>query len=223
MSTILAHRHPAHGLAIPTLLGLAVAAAGCQTPQTATVAPPPTGMIGPPAAYGGWATPSQGAAYPPSISAPQMAAPAMPMPGPATQWQAAAPAPAAPAAAPAGSTWSWSQPSTAAPPSAQQYANQLQNQAQQYANQMQGQTQQYANQMQQYANQQLQQANTQAQGAMNQYTQQMQQAVPQMQQQVTAQMPTAQPATATSWNPFATPAQSLPPARATPTTTVPRY
>jgi hypothetical protein len=59
---------------------------------------------------------------------------------------------------------------------------------------------------------------------MNQYSQQMQQAMPQMQQQVTAQMPTYQaPTTNASWNPFATPAQSLPPARATPTTAVPRY
>jgi len=207
--------------------GPLLAAVGCQTPQTATVAPPATGMIGQPASYGSWATPPQGAAYPPTVSAP-------PMPGPATQWQAAAPPPQmAPPAAPTNGAWSWSQPSTGAPPSIQQYGNQLQAQAgqtqqgmtaqaQQYANQMQGQAQQYANQAQQYANQQMQQANTQAQGAMNQYTQQMQQAVPQMQQQVTAQMPTAQP-TNTSWNPFATSAQSLPPARATPTTAVPRY
>ena len=60
--------------------------AGCQTPQTAsTVAPPATGMIGQPAQYGSWATPPQGAAYPPTASTP-------PMPGPATQWQGAAPA-----------------------------------------------------------------------------------------------------------------------------------
>jgi hypothetical protein len=71
----------------------------------------------------------------------------------------------------------------------------------------------------------VQQANVQAQNAMNQYSQQMQQAVPQMQQQVTAQMPTYQapPTTNASWNPFATPAQSLPPARATPSTAVPSY
>ncbi len=238
MSTISLQRHPARGSLLACLLGgPLLAAAGCQTPQTATVAPPPTGMIGQPASYGSWATPPQGAAYPPTVSAPPMPVAGTsppPMPGPATQWQAAAPPPQmAPPAAPTNGAWSWSQPSTGAPPSIQQYGNQLQAQAgqtqqgmtaqaQQYANQMQGQAQQYANQAQQYANQQMQQANTQAQGAMNQYTQQMQQAVPQMQQQVTAQMPTAQP-TNTSWNPFATSAQSLPPARATPTTAVPRY
>ena len=65
----------------------------------------------------------------------------------------------------------------------------------------------------------------QAQNAMNQYSQQMQQGVQSAQQQVTAQMPTYQapPTTNASWNPFATPAQSLPPARATPTTAVPNY
>jgi hypothetical protein len=47
----------------------------------------------------------------------------------------------------------------------------------------------------------------------------------QVQQQVTAQMPQYQPQAApnTSWNPFATNSSSLPPARATPPTTVPRY
>jgi 3-deoxy-manno-octulosonate cytidylyltransferase (CMP-KDO synthetase) len=162
---------------------------------------------------------------------------APPMPGPATQWQAAAPATAAPPGAPPnGNSWSWSQPSTGAPPSMQQYGNQLQaqanqfqqgmtNQAQQYANQVPQQAQQYANQAQQYANQQMQQANVQAQNAMNQYSQQMQQGVQSAQQQVTAQMPTYQapPTTNASWNPFATPAQSLPPARATPSTSVPSY
>lgn len=230
MSTSSHHRHPACGPALACLAGaLLVAATGCQTPQNATVAAPATGMIGQPAAYGSWATPPQGAAYPPTISAPAMpAAPtAPPMPGPATQWQAAAAPPPPPAAAPTNS-WSWSQPPTTAPPSIQQYGNQLQAQAgqtqqsitaqtQQYANQMQGQAQQYANQAQQYANQQMQQANAQAQNAMNQYTQQAQQAV-------TAQMPPTQPtAASTSWNPFTVPAQSLPPARATPTTAVPRY
>jgi len=239
-------RHPARGSSLPLLGGLVLAViAGCQTPQNATVAPPATGMIGQPAAYGSWATPPQGAAYPPTISAPPLPASATappPMPGPATQWQAAAPTMPA---APAGNSWSWSQPSGAAPPSiqqygnqlqaqagqaqqsmtaqAQQYANQMQGQAQQYANQMQGQAQQYANQAQQYANQQMQQANAQAQGAINQYGQQLQQALPQAQQQVTAQMPTAQPTASSSWNPFTVPAQSLPPARATPTTAVPRY
>ena len=239
MSTSPRPRHPARCSTPACLSGLVLAVvAGCQTPQTATVAPPATGMIGQPAAYGSWATPPQGAAYPPTISAPPLPTAATtppPMPGPATQWQAAAP-PAMPAApgAPAGNSWSWSQPSAAAPPSIQQYGNQLQaqagqmqqsmtNQAQQYANQMQGQAQQYANQAQQYANQQMQQANAQAQGAINQYGQQMQQALPQAQQQVTAQMPTAQPASSASWNPFTVPAQSLPPARATPTTAVPRY
>jgi len=228
-------RHPARGPLLACLLGVPLlVAAGCQTPQTATVAPPPTGMIGQPASYGSWATPPQGAAYPPTISAPPLPTASTtppPMPGPATQWQAAAPAVPA---APAGSSWSWSQPSGGAPPSIQQYGNQLQAQAgqmqqgmtaqaQQYANQMQGQAQQYANQAQQYANQQMQQAGAQTQGAINQYGQQMQQALPQAQQQVTAQMPTTQPATAASWNPFTVPAQSLPPARATPTTAVPRY
>ena len=235
MSTPSQSRRPSHAPWTAVACLVAVTTIGCQTPQTATVAPPATGMIGQPAAYGSWATPPQGAAYPPTISAPAMpvgTAPP-PMPGPATQWQAAAPT-AAPTA-PAANSWSWSQPSTTAPPSIQQYGNQLQAQAgqtqqnltaqaQQYANQAQAQPQQLANQAQQYANQQMQQANTQAQAAVNQYGQQMQQAVPQMQQQVTAQMPTyQQPPANTSWNPFATSAQSLPPARATPTTTVPRY
>ncbi len=240
MSTILQHRHPGRA-SLAAWVGLVLlAASGCQTPQTATVAPPATGMIGQPAQYGSWATPPQGAAYPPTVSAPPMPAPGgapPPMPGPATQWQAAAPAP--PAAA-NGNSWSWSQPSSGAPPSMQQYGNQLQaqanqyqqnmtNQAQQYANQMQQQPQQYANQMQQYANQQTQQMSNQLQNTANQYTQglnnQVQQGMQSAQQQVTAQMPTYQPtqATNTTWNPFATPAQSLPPARSTPTTVVPRY
>jgi hypothetical protein len=66
------------------------------------------------------------------------------------------------------------------------------------------------------------------QNTANQYTQgvtnQVQQGMQAAQQQVTAQMPTSQqPGTNTSWNPFATSSQSLPPARATPATTVPRY
>jgi hypothetical protein len=236
-------RQPACGpLAAIACVVVLLAASGCQTPQNATVAAPPTGMIGQPAQYGSWATPPQGAAYPPTISAPPMpAAPSTaPMPGPATQWQAAAPAP--PTAPPANS-WSWSQPATTAPgtapPSMQQYGAQLQNtanqytqnatnQAQQYANQMQAQPQQWANQAQQYATQQTQQLNNQMQGTVNQYSQgvtnQLQQGMQSAQQQVTAQMPTYQPQpTNSSWNPFATSAQSLPPARATPTSAVPRY
>jgi len=223
VSTFSQHRHPARGMLAAGVVVIALAATGCQTPQQATVAPPATGMIGQPAAYGSWATPPQGAAYPPTVSAPPMpgTAPSMPTPGPATQWQSAAPPPGTPpAAAPTGSTWSWSQPPAGAPPSAQQYANQLQGQTQQYANQMQGQTQQYANQMQAQA----QQYANQAQGYANQQVQQY--APPAVQQQVTAQMPTytqAPPTTTSAWNPFNVPAQSLPPARATPTTTVPRY
>jgi hypothetical protein len=201
-------------------LGIAFVASGCQTPQTATVAPPATGMIGQPAAYGSWATPPQGAAYPPTVSAPPLPQPgaAAPMPGPATQWQSAAPA------APAANSWSWSQPQGtapgAAPPSIQPYGNQ----AQQFANQMQAQPQQYANQAQQYVNQQTQQFNNQMQQGMQSAQQQMNNQMQAAQQQVTAQMPTyQQPPTNTSWNPFATSAQSLPPARATPTVTVPRY
>jgi hypothetical protein len=248
---------------------------GCQTPHTpGTVAPPATGMIGQPAAYGSWATPPQGAAYPPVSSAP-------PLPGPATQWQGAAPA------APANS-WSWSQPAAPTmtqpqlqPPSLQQYGNQLQNttqqyqqnltnQTQQFANQLQQQPQQYANQMQQQLANQQQQLTNQTQATMNQYqqglndqwqqmnnqlqgqtqqayngmqqqgqqlTNQAQQALNGAQQQVTAQMPQMQPTyqqpvyqqpayqqqPASSWNPFATSATSLPPARSTPLQTVPRY
>ncbi len=242
-----------HELLRPRLLRLAstlplvalAAAAGCQTPNAATtVAPPATGMIGQPAAYGGWATPPQGAAYPPAISAPPMPGPATtapPMPGPATQWQSASPtAPAAP------NSWSWAQPSTTPPPSLQQYGQQLQNsaaqtqtgltnQAQQYANQMQAQPQQMVNQAQQTMANQQQQWNQQLQNTTNQYQQgfnnQVQAAQQQVntqlqaaQQQVTAQMPTSQaPPPANSWNPFATSASSMPPARATPTTAIPRY
>lgn len=209
-------------LAAAALVGLA----GCQTARApTTVAPPATGMIGQPAPYG--VMPQQmGAAYP--------AAP--PMPGPATQWQASAPA------TPAPNTWSWAQPQTAAPTmpaapqmpnsqslsnQAQQFGNQMQAQGQQYANQMQNsanqQWQQMANQTQQQANQYMNQATQQANQYMNQAGQQAQQYVNGAQQQVTAQMPTGQPpATNTSWNPFATPATSMPPARATPAAP-PRY
>lgn len=254
-------RTPPVRLAAVILTLSAVATVGCQTPNAATtVAPPATGMIGQPAAYGGWATAPQGAAYPPTISAPPMPGPAAapvaqmapPMPGPATQWQSAAPA-----AQPAQNSWSWSQPQATPPPSLQGYGQQLQNsanqtqanltnQAQQYGNQMQAQPQQWANQTQQTManqqqqwNQQLQNTtnqyqqgvNNQVQGAQQQVTNQLQGAQQQVtnqlqgaQQQVTAQMPQYQaPPPANSWNPFATTSSSLPPARATPTTAVPRY
>ena len=221
-----------------------VCSAGCQTAKgPSTVAAPATGMIGQPAQYGSWATPPQGAAYPPVSSAP-------PMPGPATQWQAAAPA--APPAAPPANTWSWSQPTMTAPAqapaqygappqgTANQFPQNVTAQAQQYANQMQAQPQQFANQMQATANQYQQnaaaqwqqlgnQAQQQTQQAMTSAQQQAQQYVNGVPQQVTSQMPQYQPAyqptTApnTSWNPFSTSATSLPPARATPTTVVPRY
>ena len=223
------------------------ATTGCQTPPGPnTVAPPATGMIGQPAAYGSWATPPQGAAYPPVSSPP-------PMPGPAGGWQGTAAAPS--------NTWSWSQPGQpatpgVAPPSLEQYGNQLQAQAQQYqqglTNQAQAQPQQYANEMQQQLAAQQQQLANQAQNSVNQYQQglnnqvqqfgnqlqnqtqqafngmqqQAQQYLAPGQQQVTAQMPQWQPANnapSTSWNPFATSATSLPPARATPVQTVPRY
>jgi len=223
-----------------TALACVLIASGCQTPQQTaampmaypahpsaypapmTVAPPATGMIGQPAPYGNF-TAAPMAPQPTTALAP----PSLP----------AATAPAAPT----NNSWTWapsSQP--AAPPNIQQYGNQLQNQtnqytqglnnqAQQYANQLQQQPQQMANQMQQYANQQTQQMSNQLQNTANQYTQglnnQVQQGMQSAQQQVTAQMPTYQPtqATNTTWNPFATPAQSLPPARSTPTTVVPSY
>lgn len=221
--------------------------AGCQTPNAAgTVPPPGTGMIGQPAQYGSWATMPQGAAYPAGSSAP-------PMPGPATQWQGTAPAaPAAPPAntwswsQPAAPTYA-AQPAPTAPPlnpQVQQYANQMQAAPQQYANQMQqtlanqqqqltNQAQATANQYQQGLNNQWQQMNNQlqnqtqqafngAQQQTQQYVNQGQQALTNAQQQVTAQMP-QQPAPSTTWNPFATSASSMPPARATPLTTVPRY
>jgi len=178
-----------------------IAIAGCQTPQTTTVAPPATGMIGQPAAFGGWATQPQGAAYPPTISAPPMpgAPPAQmqaaaPMPGPATQWQSASPAQAP-------NSWSWSQPPATQPPSLQQYGTQLQNsanqaqqnvtaQTQQYANQLQAQPQQWANQSQQALANQQQQYTQQLQNTANQYQQgfnnQLQQANTQVPQQMQA-------------------------------------
>ena len=208
-------------LAVAALAAIALMClAGCQTARAPmTVAPPATGMIGQPAPYGVQPQP-MGAAYP--------AAP--PMPGPATQWQASAPA------TPAPNTWSWAQPQPTAPTmpnsqslsnQAQQFGNQMQAQGQQFANQMQNtanqQWQQMANQTQQQANQYMNQANQQANQYMNQAGQQAQQYVNGAQQQVTAQMPTGQsPATNASWNPFSTPATSMPPARATPAAP-PRY
>ncbi len=245
--------------ACPTALAMVFVvtfAVGCQTPNAATtVAPPATGMIGQPAQYGSWATQPQGAAYPPSISAPPLPGtpppvsggpPAYgqtppPMPGPATQWQSAG----APATPPQNG-WSWSQPSATPPPSMQQYGQQLQNsaaqgqqnltnQAQQYANQMQAQPQQWANQTQQTVANQQQQWNQQLQNTANQYQQgvnnqlqgaqqQMNGALQQAQQPITAQMQQYQtPPPANSWNPFATSSSALPPARATPATTLPSY
>jgi len=210
----------------------AILVVGCQTPNTATtVAPPATGMIGQPAQYGGWATAPQGAAYPPSISAPPvpgaappaMGQPAMPTPGPATQWQSAAPAGQQPANA-----WSWSQPGNTAQPSIQQYGQQLQNQAAQTQQNLANQGQQYANQLQAQTQQavagQQQQFNQQLQNAAGQYQQGLNNQLQAAQQQVTAQMPSyQQPAPTNSWNPFATSASSLPPARATPPTGLPKY
>jgi hypothetical protein len=83
--------------------------------------------------------------------------------------------------------------------------------------------QQMANQTQGQANQYMNQATQQANQYVNQAGQQAQQYVNGAQQQVTAQMPTGQPPTVnTSWNPFATPATSMPAARATPAPP-PRY
>ncbi|MFN7814037.1 MAG: hypothetical protein ACK5SI_15405 [Planctomycetia bacterium] len=211
---------------------LLTAAAGCQTSRPTTY--PPT-AIGQQAPYGGWATQPQGAAYP--------ASPA-PMPGPAPQpiansWpQAPAPTTAAMPQAPQQPMYNgpssqsiagnWQQMNTQAQQQAQQaYANaqqqvnQLTNQYQQQANQM---ANQYGNQAQQQANQYMNQAQQQAQQAMNQANQQMNQALQSGQQQFTAQMPQYPPQqpTSTTWNPFATPATSQPPARAVPVA-VPRY
>lgn len=197
----------AFALAALVLVGLA----GCQTPpQTAapaygaTIPAPGTNMIGQPAPYNGYVSTPQGAAYPPAPV----------MPGPSAGWQPSAPAypaaPAAPAAA-APNTWSWSQTGTpSAPPSLQQYGNQMTNQAQQYSNQMTNQAQQYANQVQaqpqqwanstqqalanqqqQLGNQMQATANQYQQGLnnqVNQYTNQLQQNLQQQQQQLTGQM-----------------------------------
>ncbi len=224
-------------LAAVALLGLA----GCQTPpQTAapvygsTVAPPATGMIGQPAAYGSYAAAPQNVAHPGTA----------PMPGPATSWQGVAQP-----AAPATNTWSWAQSgNNAAPPaiqqpqSMQQYGNQLANQAnqyqqnltnqaQQYANQMQAQPQQYANQVQQSltaqqqqlanqmqntANQYQQGFNNQAQQLNNQFQQGMQGANNQLQQAM-PQMPAGpQQQTANgNWWPFSD-TSAMPPARSIP-------
>lgn len=229
-----------HALALAALV--LVGLAGCQTPpQTAapaygaTVPPPGTGMIGQPAPYNGYVSTPQGAAYPPAPV----------MPGPSSGWQPTAPtyaaSPAAPAAAPAPNSWSWSQTGTpTAPPSLQQYGNQMTNQAQQYANQMQAQPQQWANstqqaianQQQQLTNQMQATANQYQQGfnnQVNQYTNQLQQNLQQQQQQLTGQMQQAtnqftnqmqqavpqQQTVNGNWWPFQSP-NSVPPARATP-------
>lgn len=236
---------PSVGVGLPGVLGLVAVAGmlassvGCQTPQQTaamptaypphpsaypapmTVAPPSTGMIGQPAPYGSFAAnpvaPQQTTALaPPSL-----------------------PGPTAPAA-PANNSWTWA-PSgqQTAPPTIQQYGNQLQNQAnqytqglnnqaQQYANQLQQQPQQLANQMQQYANQQGQQLNNQLQAAGNQYSQQLnnqlqqfnnqtQAALQSQQQALSGQLPQVpQQQTANgNWWPFNSPA-GMPPARSTP-------
>ena len=226
------------GGSVIVLLVASIPLTGCQTPNAPTAVPPPgTGMIGQPAPYGGWASQPQGAAYPPSVSSPPLPGttapppgqPTQPMPGPATQWQSASPT-----AQPQNNSWSWSQPSSTQQPSIQQYGQQLQNsanqyqqnatnQAQQYANQVQAQPQQWANQAQQTVTNQQQQATQQLQNTANQYQQQFNNAAQQGQQQVTAQMPQYQPQTSNSWNPFATSATSLPPARSTPATSIPSY
>ena len=235
-------------LAAVALLGLA----GCQTPpQTAapvygsTVAPPATGMIGQPAAYGSYS------AAPPAVSIPGAPGSA-PMPGPATSWQSVAQP-----AAPAPNTWSWAQSGNAAAPPAiqqpamqspnmQQYGSQLSNQAnqyqqslsnqaQQYANQLQAQPQQYANQAQQSMTAQQQQLTNQMQNTANQYQQsfnnqtqqlnnQFQQGMQSAQQQVNnqvqqsmPQMPTGpqQQTTNGNWWPFSN-TSGMPPARSVP-------
>lgn len=226
--------------------------AGCQTPNTAaTVAPPATGMIGQPAQYGSWATMPQGAAYPAGSSAPPMPGPATQWQSTMPAAQTAPAAPPAnswswsqPAAPP--QTYGGQVPAApqTMPQPAQQFANQVQAAPQQYANQMQqtlanqqqqlnNQAQATMNQYQQGMNNQWQQMNNQlqnqtqqafngAQQQVQQYTNQAQQSLTNAQQQVTAQMP-QQPAQTATWNPFATSASSMPPARATPLTPVPRY
>ena len=134
----------------------------------------------------------------------------------------------------------------------QQYANQFQQQVNAQQQQLTNQTQATMNQYQQGLNDQWRQMNDQLQNqtqqAFNSVQQQGQQVLDQgqqalggAQQQITAQMPQwpqqtpqYQPtyqsspyqtpsAPTTTWNPFATSATSLPPARATPLQTVPRY
>ncbi len=188
-------------------------------PVATTVAPPATGAIGQPAPYGTFA------ASPTTAPAGSLAPPSLP--GPTT-------------AAPASNNWTWAQSSQpTAPPTIQQYGNQMQNQAQQYANQLQQQPQQWANQAQQYANQQSQQLSNQLQNTANQYGQQfnnqvnqfgaqtqaalqqqqqalsgqMQQATNQLQQSL-PQVPQQQTANG-NWWPFTSPA-GMPPARSTP-------
>lgn len=222
--------------------------AGCQTPNAANVPPPATGMIGQPAQYGSWATMPQGAAYPASSSAPPMPGPATQWQSTMPTAPAAPPSNTWSWSQPAAPQQTYGAPLQSPPPNmnaqAQQFANQVQAAPQQYANQMQqtlanqqqqltNQAQATANQYQQGLNNQWQQMNNQlqnqtqqafngAQQQAQQYTNQAQQAFTNAQQQVTAQMP-QQPAPSTTWNPFATSASSMPPARATPVTAVPRY
>jgi len=241
-----AHR-PALCLVAATLASLLLTLlAGCQTPPQGatpvygayptTVPPPATGMTGQPAPYGGYVATPQGAAYPP-------AAPVMPGPTTSAWPTAAAPATvAAPSLAPPqatapNSSWTWAQSGqAAAPPTIQQYPQQLANQAnqygqglnqqaQQYAAQLQQQPQQFANQAQQTLAQQQAQLNNQLQATANQYQQgfnnQGQQNVQQGQQALTNQVQQALPQAPQqqtvngSWWPFTDPG-GLPPARTTP-------
>jgi hypothetical protein len=215
------------------IAGLLLAAiAGCQTPRAPATYP----TAGQQPAYGGWATQPQGAAYP---------AGAPVMPGPATQpmtgWPQQ-PAPMTnmmppsqpPAFAPTNTQAipnTWQQAQTNAANQFQQMGNQAQQQANQaYANAQQ-QLNQFGQQVSQAPQQYMNQAQQQAQQYMNQAQQGMNQAAQQANQQVNqafqagqqqvAQYPPQQPVN-TSLNPFATPAGSLPPARATPVA-VPRY
>jgi hypothetical protein len=216
----------------PAIAGLLLmAVAGCQTaraPNTYPVA------VGQQPAYGNWATPPQGAAYPPT---------AAPMPGPAPQAWPQPPAPTTTMLPPAAQQPAYNGPSSQSltgqwqqmqnnaanqwqqmPTQAQQQAQQAYANAQQQANQIPNQINQQANQYMNQANQQMNQAyqagQQQVQQGLNQANQQMNQAFQAGQQQV-AQYPPQQP-TNPSFNPFATPAGSLPPARATPVA-VPRY
>lgn len=248
-----AHR-PALCLVAATLASLLLTLlAGCQTPPQGatpvygayptTVPPPATGMIGQPAPYGGYVATPQGAAYPP-------AAPVLPGPTASAWPTAAAPATVAapslahPQATAPSSSWTWAQSGqTAAPPTIQQYPQQLANQAnqysqglnqqaQQYAAQLQQQPQQFANQAQQTLAQQQAQLNNQLQATANQYQQgfnnqlnqwnnQLQQNLQQGQQALNTQVQQALPQAPQqqtvngSWWPFTDPG-GLPPARTTP-------